>query len=64
MEARKNSSVVSAANATKDHLKTWIFGTKDDEWVSMGIYVEKNNPYNIPEDIIFSFPVKCKDFDY
>lgn len=38
MEARKSSSVMSAAIATKDHIKAWVFGTKEGEWVSMGVY--------------------------
>lgn len=32
---------MSAANAVKDHLRSWIFGTKEGEYVSMGVYVEK-----------------------
>jgi len=37
IKLRKTSSAFSAANATKDHLKDWYFGTKKGEFVSMGI---------------------------
>lgn len=63
MEARKNSSVVSAANATKDHLRTWFFGTQEGEFVSMGVYSEKNG-YEIDQDLVYSFPVTCSNFEW
>lgn len=63
MAARKNSSVMSAANAVKDHLKSWIFGTPEGEWTSMAV-ITQGKPYGIPEDLIFSFPVTCKDFEW
>lgn len=51
---------MSAANAVKDHLKSWLFGTAEGEYVSMGIYTENNNnKYGIPDGLVFSFPVKC-----
>ena len=37
-------------------------GTDDDNWVSMG--VPSDGSYGIPEGLIFSFPVTCKDGDY
>jgi len=33
IEAKGSSSVFSAANAAKDHMNSWIFGTKEGEWV-------------------------------
>lgn len=54
---------MSAANAVKDHLKSWIFGTQEGEYASMGVYVEKE-VYGVPEDIVFSFPLKCKGFEW
>lgn len=54
---------MSAANAVKDHLRSWIFGTKEGEYVSMGVYVEKK-VYDVSEDIVFSFPLTCKDFEW
>lgn len=46
LAARNNSSVMSAANAVKDHLHTWFFGTKEGQWVSMGV-VTQGTPYGI-----------------
>jgi len=63
MEARKNSSVMSAANATKDHLRTWFFGTLEHEVVSMGVH-SAGNTYGIDNDLVFSFPVTCKNFEW
>ena len=61
--ARKLSSALSAANAICHHLKTWLVtGTKEDEIVSMGVY--SNGEYGIAKDIIFSFPVRCKNGQY
>lgn len=62
--AKKSSSVMSAANAIKDHLHDWHFGTKPGEFVSMGVYNETTTNYGVPEGIVFSFPVTCKDFEY
>lgn len=59
LEKRKQSSVFSAANAVKDHLKTWFQGTTAGEWVSMGVY--STGQYDIPSDIVYSMPVKCKE---
>jgi malate/lactate dehydrogenase len=61
--ARKASSALSAAKAVKDHIKSWYHGTKEGEWVSMGV-IAKDNPYGIDENLCFSFPCTCKDFTY
>jgi len=61
--ARKASSAVSAAKATRDHMRNWYLGTKEGEWVSMGV-ITKGNSYGIDEDLCFSFPCTCKDFTY
>lgn len=60
MDARKNSSVFSAANAVKDHLYDWYHGT--DNYVSMGVYSEGD--YDIPKGLWTSLPVVCKNFSY
>jgi malate dehydrogenase len=62
LAARKSSSVFSAANATKDQLKDWYNGTKEGEWVSMGVI--SKGEYGIPQGLCFSYPVVTKDFDY
>eukprot|EP01017_Pseudomicrothorax_dubius_P025454 TRINITY_DN2753_c0_g1_i3.p1 TRINITY_DN2753_c0_g1~~TRINITY_DN2753_c0_g1_i3.p1 ORF type:complete len:143 (+),score=30.79 TRINITY_DN2753_c0_g1_i3:224-652(+) len=56
---RKISSVMSAAQAIKDHIKNWLHGTPEHEFVSMGVYSE--GWYSVPKDIFFSFPVKCRN---
>ncbi len=35
--ARGVSSAASAANAAIDHVRDWVFGTRDGYWISMGI---------------------------
>ncbi len=62
LAARKSSSVFSAANATKDHLRDWYHGTKHGEWVSMGVI--SNGEYGVPKGLCYSYPVATKDFDY
>jgi len=54
--ARKLSSAMSAAKAVCDHMRDWWHGTKDGEWVSMG--VPSDGSYGIPEGLIYSHPVK------
>ncbi len=51
------SSAASAANAIINHMQNWIFGTQDNDWVSMGI--PSDGSYGIPEGVIYSFPVTC-----
>ena len=60
IKARKLSSAMSAAQAICDHMHDWWFGTKDGDWVSMGVCSD-GNPYGIPEGLIFSFPVVVKN---
>ncbi len=62
IDARGASSAASAANGAIDHMRDWVMGTDDDNWVSMG--VPSDGSYGIPKGLIFSFPVTCKDGDY
>ena len=62
IDARGSSSAASAANGAIDHMRDWVMGTDSDDWVSMG--VPSDGSYGIPEGLIFSFPVICKDGDY
>lgn len=64
LEARKNSSVMSVANAIKDHFKSWCFGTPKDEFASFGVYMEPENPYGIQSDLVCSVPVRCNGFEW
>ena len=62
IDARGASSAASAANGAIDHMRDWVMGTDHDNWVSMG--VPSDGSYGIPEGLVFSFPVTCKDGDY
>jgi malate dehydrogenase len=59
LAARQKSSAMSAANAAANHMYTWLNGTPEGDWVSMGIVSE--GWYGVAKDIIFSFPVTVKD---
>jgi len=59
IKLRKTSSAFSAANATKDHLRDWYFGSSPTDYVSMGI-VSDGTAYNVPSEVVYSFPVVCK----
>lgn len=54
IEARGASSAASAANATVDHMRDWVLGTPEGDWVSMS--VPSDGSYGIAEGIITSFP--------
>jgi len=62
IEARGSSSAASAANAAIDHVYTWVNGTADGDWTSMGI--PSDGSYGVPEGLISSFPVTTKDGVY
>ncbi len=62
IDARGASSAASAANGAIDHIRDWVVGTADDDWVSMG--VPSDGSYGISEGLIYSFPVICKEGDY
>jgi malate dehydrogenase len=62
IEARGLSSAASAANAAIDHIRDWVHGTRDGDWVSMGI--PSDGSYGIPEGMIYGYPVTCKNGRY
>jgi malate dehydrogenase len=59
IEVRGASSAASAANAAIDHVHTWVNGTAEGDWTSMGIV--SDGSYGVPAGIISSFPVTTKD---
>jgi malate dehydrogenase len=59
IDARGASSAASAANAAIDHVRDWVLGTPEGEWVSMA--VPSPGAYGVPEGIISSFAVRCAD---
>jgi malate dehydrogenase len=62
IEARGLSSAASAANAAMDHVRDWIYGTREGDWVSMGIPADGS--YGIAEGVIYGYPVTCKGGRY
>ncbi|MGB1702395.1 MAG: malate dehydrogenase, partial [Cycloclasticus sp.] len=54
IKARGLSSAASAASSALDHMRTWVQGTDDGDWVSMGI--PSDGSYGIEEGLIYSFP--------
>src|ERR1044071_7163995 len=55
IDARGLSSAASAANAAVDHVRDWVGGTRDGDWVSMGI--PSDGSYGLPEGMIYGYPV-------
>src|SRR5699024_1385783 len=62
IEARGASSAASAASAAIDHMRSWILGTPEGHWVSMGIPADGS--YGIEPGVIYGYPVTCKDGRY
>jgi malate dehydrogenase len=62
IEARGASSAASAANAAIDHVRDWVLGTPDGDWVSMAI--PSDGSYDVEEGLISSFPVTCSGGEY
>ncbi len=59
IDARGLSSAASAANAAIEHVRDWVFGTRDGDWVSMGL--ASDGTYGIPEGVMYGYPAVCKD---
>ena len=62
IDARGLSSAASAASAAIDHVRDWVKGTRDGDWVSMG--VPSDGSYGIPEGVIYGYPAACKGGRY
>jgi malate dehydrogenase len=62
IKARGSSSAASAASAAIDHVRDWIRGTADGDWVSMA--VPSDGSYGIKPGLVFSYPVTCRDGAY
>ncbi|MGA1440590.1 MAG: malate dehydrogenase [Ilumatobacteraceae bacterium] len=62
IKARGASSAASAANAAVDHVRSWVLGTPDGDWVSMG--VPSDGSYGVPEGIMSSFPCTCSNGEW
>lgn len=62
IKARGSSSAGSAANAAMEHIRSWVLGTPEGDWVSMA--VPSNGSYGVPEGLISSFPCTCLNGEY
>ncbi len=54
IEARGASSAASAASAAIDHVRDWVVGTPEGDWVSMAVV--SDGSYGVPEGLVSSFP--------
>jgi malate dehydrogenase len=59
IEARGHSSAASAAFAGLSHMRDWVGGTTEGDWLSMA--VPSDGSYAIPEGLMYSFPVTIRD---
>ena len=57
IEARGASSAASAANAAIDHVRDWVRGTPEGDWVSMA--VPADGSYGVGEGVISGYPCAC-----
>lgn len=62
IKARGASSAASAASAAIDHVRDWVLGTPDGDWVSMAIPADGS--YGIEPGVFYSFPVRCSGGQY
>ncbi len=62
IKARGVSSAASAGSSAVNHMRDWISGTKQGDWVSMGII--SDGSYGIEKGLVYSFPVTCKDCEF
>jgi malate dehydrogenase len=60
--ARGLSSAASAASAAIAHVRDWVHGTPEGDWVSMA--VPSDGSYAIAEGVVYSYPVTCRDGRY
>jgi malate dehydrogenase len=62
IEARGASSAASAANAAIGHVRDWVLGTPEGDWVSMG--VPADGSYGIEEGVVAGHPCECRDGEW
>ena len=63
IKARGASSAASAAKAACDHMRNWVQGSPEDNWVSMAV-LSAGGAYGVAEDIVYSFAVTCVNGSY
>ena len=60
--ARGSSSAASAASATIDAARDWLFGSPEGDWVSMAVV--SDGSYGVQEGLVSSFPVTTSNGDW
>ncbi len=63
IEARGASSAASAASAAIDHMRDWVQGTPDGQFVTVGHYSDGSH-YGVPKGLSFGFPCVSVDGEY
>jgi malate dehydrogenase len=62
IKARGASSAASAASAAIDHVRDWVQGSPEGQWISMA--VASDGSYGIDEGVVYSYPVTCSQGSY
>jgi malate dehydrogenase len=62
IDARGASSAASAASAAIDHVRDWLGGSPEGDWVSMG--VPSDGSYGVEEGVLCGVPCTCSDGRY
>jgi malate dehydrogenase len=57
IEARGASSAASAAAAAIDHIRDWVLGTPENDWVSMS--VASDGSYDVDDGLVSGAPCTC-----
>lgn len=53
---------MSAANAAVEHVRDWLQGTPEGEYVSMGVI--STGEYGVEPGLVYSYPLTTSGFDY
>src|SRR5215204_759497 len=62
IDARGASSAASAASAAIDHVRDWVLGTPEGDWVSMAI--PSDGSYGVEQGLISGSPCRCSGGDW
>nr|BAL56131.1 malate dehydrogenase [uncultured Gammaproteobacteria bacterium] len=62
IELLGKSSAASAAHAAIEHMRSWVFGTPPEDWVSMAVL--SDGSYGIAQGLVYSFPVTAAGGQY
>jgi malate dehydrogenase len=60
--ARGLSSAASAASAAIDHVRSWVLGSPEGDWVTMAIPADGS--YGIGDGVLYGHPVTCRGGEY